>query len=111
MFKKFILYALGHPKKIIAISAVLVVLSLIQVPRIKVDTDPENMLPDTAPVRVFHHDTKQEFGLYDIVVLGIVNNKHPQGVFNAGTLKKVYDITEEVKKIDGVSLIEEDNVF
>ncbi len=102
MFKKFILYALGHPKKIIAISAVLVVLSLIQVPRIKVDTDPENMLPDTAPVRVFHHDTKQEFGLYDIVVLGIVNEKHPQGVFNTGTLKKIYDITEEIKKVDGV---------
>ncbi len=116
MFKKFILYTLGHPKKVIAISAILVVLSLIQFPRIKVDTDPENMLPDTAPVRVFHHETKKEFGLYDIVVLGIVNEKHPQGVFNPSTLKKVFDITEEIKKIDGViareivSLSTKDNI-
>lgn len=102
MFKKFILYALGHPKKIIILSAVLVVLSLMQFPRIKVDTDPENMLPETASVRVFHHDTKEEFGLYDIVVLGVVNKQHPHGVFNVDTLTKVYNITESVKKIDGV---------
>ena len=102
MFKKFILYALGHPKKIVAVIATLVVLSLIQFPKIKVDTDPENMLPETAPVRVFHHDTKKEFGLYDIVVLGVVNDKHPHGAFNVETLGKIYDITESVKKIDGV---------
>ncbi|MCK5082193.1 MAG: MMPL family transporter, partial [Candidatus Omnitrophica bacterium] len=102
MFKKFILYTLGHPKKIMILSAVLVALSFIQFSRIKVDTDPENMLPETAPVRVFHHDTKKEFGLYDIVVLGVVNDHHPQGAFNVETLGKIYNITESIKKIDGV---------
>ena len=102
MVKKLILYALGHPKKIVILTAALVALSLMQFPRIKVDTDPENMLPDTAAVRVFHHDTKKEFGLYDMVVLGIVNDQHPQGVFNVATLGKIYAITEEIKEIGGV---------
>ena len=42
---------------------------------IKIDTDPENMLPADEPVRVFHNQMKKELSLYDMVVVGIVNEK------------------------------------
>jgi predicted RND superfamily exporter protein len=64
------------------------------IPLIKVDTDPENMLSEDEPVRVFHNQTKQEFALSDIVVVGIVNNKNPNGVFNPDSLGKIYELTE-----------------
>ena len=102
MFKKFILYALSHSKKVMSVSVVLLILALIQFPKIKVDTDPENMLPADAPVRVFHHEVKKEFALYDFVVLGIVNEKDVNGVFNPKTLQTVFSLTEDIKKIDGV---------
>ncbi len=58
-----------------------------------VDTDPENMLAADEPVRVFHNRMKAEFALNDIVVLGIVNEDHPDGVFNPDSLGRIYELT------------------
>ncbi len=60
----------------------------------KVDTDPENMLSEDEAVRVFHTRMKKEFDLNDVVVLGIVNEDHPDGVFNPATLMHVQVLTE-----------------
>ena len=102
MFKKLIEFSFNKPKTIIAAIIVLVILAAFQFPRIKVDTDPENMLSEDEFVRVFHHEVKREFAIYDFIVLGIVNEKNSQGVFNVETLNRIYDITEKIKKIDGV---------
>ncbi|MBD3272083.1 MAG: MMPL family transporter [Elusimicrobia bacterium] len=102
MFKKLILFSINRPKTIMGIIAALTLIALIQFPRVTVDTDPENMLSDKEFVRVFHHDVKREFGLYDFIVLGIVNESHPDGVFNVETLNTMYAITEKIKPIEGV---------
>lgn len=94
--------AMKYPKLVFAAALVLALWALLQFPSMKVDTDPENMLPEDAPVRVFHHENKKEFALYDFIVLGIVNEKDPAGVFNPVTLKKIHDLTEKIKKIEGV---------
>lgn len=65
----------------------------------KIDTDPENMLSVREPIRVFHNMKKKEMSLYDMVVVGIVNDRHPQGVFNPASLNKVYEITEFAKTL------------
>jgi hydrophobe/amphiphile efflux-3 (HAE3) family protein len=95
-------YGIRHAKIVVGAMVLSTIIALVQLPRLEVDTDPENMLPSDAPVRVFHHDTKKEFGLYDYMVLGIVNERHPQGVFNTETLTRIYHITEEIKEIKGV---------
>ncbi len=59
---------------------------------VKVDTDPENMLDVQEPVRVFHNQMRREFTLYDMLVVGVVNQKHPQGVFNQATLTRVHEL-------------------
>ncbi len=82
---------------IVAISNLTTYLPL--VPKIQVDTDPENMLRKDEPVRVFHNEMKKQFTIYEIVVLGVVNEKHPQGVFNADTLNKIYQLTEYAKTL------------
>lgn len=102
MFGKIIEFSIRRPKIIMALVIVAVVLSVIQFPKMKVDTDPENMLPETEFVRVFHHEVKKEFGLYDLIVVGVVNEKSDDGVFAPETLEKIYSITEKIKGIDGV---------
>lgn len=102
MFRKLIQYAVHHPKVIMVLTALMVGAALTQFPGIKVDTDPENMLPEDAAVRVFHNSVKKEFAIYDFIVLGIVNTENPYGVFNVETLGRVYRLTEEIKEIDGV---------
>jgi len=66
---------------------------------ITIDTDPENMLPADEAVRVFHNQMKKELSLYDMVVVGIVNDKHPDGVFNTETLANIYALTEYAKTL------------
>ncbi len=100
--KRLIRFSFNNPKIIVFATLLIVLVAGLQLPRIKVDTDPENMLPENEFARIFHDETKKEFAIYDFIVLGVINDKHPQGVFNVETLNKVYDITEKIKTIDGV---------
>ncbi|MFH1459027.1 MAG: efflux RND transporter permease subunit [Candidatus Omnitrophota bacterium] len=102
MFKKLIQFSFEKPKLILLITAVLVILALIQFPRIKVDTDPENMLSEDEFVRVFDHQVKKEFTVHNFIVLGIVNEADPNGVFNVQTLNTIYELTDRIKNIEGV---------
>ncbi|MFA4992540.1 MAG: MMPL family transporter [Candidatus Omnitrophota bacterium] len=102
MINKLVAFALKKPKLIFTVTFILVLVSLAAFIRVKVDTDPENMLPEKEFVRVFDHEVKKEFAIYDYIVLGVVNEKDAQGVFNPATLEKVYKITDDVKKVDGV---------
>ncbi|MEJ2646963.1 MAG: MMPL family transporter [Sedimentisphaerales bacterium] len=92
-------YSLKHYKLITVVMVIftLVLGSLIY--RIRVDTDPENMLSDQEAVRVFHNLTKKEFDLSDLVVVGIVNNKDPNGVYNPASLAKIYELTQFSEKL------------
>lgn len=68
-------------------------------PPLRVDTDPENMLSSDEPVRVFHNQMKKALTLYDIVVVGVVNDKDPDGVFNPASLEKIHRLTEFAKTL------------
>ncbi len=69
--------------------------------QIKVDTDPENMLDADEPVRVRHDRMKETFGLYDMIVVGVVNETDPNGVFNPDSLARIYELTEFAKSLQG----------
>ncbi len=66
---------------------------------LRVDTDPQNMLPSDEPVRVLNDSMKKDLQLYDMVVVGIVNEKHPDGVFNPETLSNIYELTRYAKTL------------
>ena len=91
--------AAHHRKSIYLVLLSLVVLALVQLPRIKVDTDPENMLPADNSERVFHNQTKQTFTMHDTLVVGVVN---PSGIYNPATLAKVSQVTEYADGLEGV---------
>ncbi len=69
-----------------------------------IDTDPENMLSAEEPVRIFNDDMKSEFSLYDMLVVGIVNDQAPDYVFNPQTLKDIYELTEYAKTLTGADV-------
>ncbi|HPQ65640.1 MAG TPA: MMPL family transporter [bacterium] len=66
---------------------------------LRVDTDPENMLPAEEAVRVFHNRMKEEMSLSDMVVVGVVNETDPDGVFNPESLARIYELTEFAKTL------------
>ena len=70
-------------------------------PLVHVDTDPENMLSKQDPVRVFHNAMKERFAVHDMIVVGVVNEEDPDGVFNPSSLRKVYALTQFARRLQG----------
>ena len=100
--EKILVFPIRHPRTIIA-AVILLVLGLgSQLPRIVIDTDPENMLPADQASRVFHNQVKRDFTLYDIIVVGVVNETDPDGVFNPVSLGNIHRLTRRIEQIEGV---------
>src|SRR3972149_9211179 len=89
------------PKFTIAFFLLITIFFAMQFPKMKIDTDPENMLEQNQVDRVFYDKVKKEFGINDLLVVGIVDE---QGIFNPNTLKKLAKIVDETLKIKGVTL-------
>lgn len=100
--KRFIEFSINYPKSIISFFILATLVSAFFIPNISIDTDPENMLSEDTHVRMFHSQVKEEFSLYDMLVLGVVNEKNEYGVFNPKTLSNIFMLTSEIKKTDGV---------
>ncbi len=94
--------SIRYPRTVVAVVVVLVLGLGSQIPRIVIDTDPENMLPADQPSRVFHNQVKKDFNLHDIIVVGVVNEEDPDGVFNPSSLEKIHRLTGHIEQIEGV---------
>ncbi|MEN6427843.1 MAG: MMPL family transporter [Phycisphaerales bacterium] len=97
--RKIVEFSLDHYKLVTWVMVIFTLVCTAFIPLIKVDTDPENMLSEHEAVRVFHEQTKKDFILNDIVVVGIVNNKDPNGVFNPHSLQRIYELTQYAKTL------------
>ena len=102
MKRKILDFPLQHARLVFIGLAVLTIGLGSAIPSIQVDTDPENMLSEDDPARVFHNETKEEFALHDLIVVGVVNEAEPEGVFNPESLARIHELNEQVKSIDGV---------
>ncbi len=69
------------------------------IPSITIDTDPENMLPDNNPQRVFHNEVKETFAMHDMIIVGVVNEN---SVYNQQTLTDLHTVSNYAESLDGV---------
>ena len=97
--KQLIYWSIDHPKGTMLLTAIVTLLFLVQFPRVVIDTDPENMLEPDQADRVFYDQVKEDFGIYDLIVVGITDG---QGIFRTETLEKLARIAEDVLGIEGV---------
>uniref|UniRef100_UPI00405757C1 efflux RND transporter permease subunit n=1 Tax=Candidatus Electronema sp. TaxID=2698783 RepID=UPI00405757C1 len=94
LLDKAVGFSIRKPKIVTAVMVALTLIIGAFIVKVHVDTDPENMLSEHEHVRVFHDQTKKEFGLHDVVAVGVVNERHPDGVFNPETLRKVHALSK-----------------
>src|SRR3990172_6419058 len=93
--------SIARPKLIFGLLLLITLVFAAQLPKLRLDTNPKNMLPPTSDVRVWNDSVDQTFALYeDTIVVGVV---HPKSVLNQRTLAKVRDITAAILKIKGVA--------
>ena len=96
---KLINSAIQRPRLVTVTMVIVTLLLASLILKVKVDTDPENMLSKDEAVRIFHHQVKKDFDLNDVVVLGIVNEKDRDGVFNPQTLARVAELTAFIRTL------------
>ncbi|WP_229817259.1 efflux RND transporter permease subunit [Thalassotalea profundi] len=82
-------------------------------PNLTIDTDPENMLSSDNAARLFHNQTKQDFNMHDMIVVGAISKK---SIFTPDNLAALKTLSDQITNIDGViskdvlSLSEVDNI-
>ncbi len=94
-------FSVKTPWLVIVVTVLITAFFAMQFPKIKIDTDPENMLPVDEPARVFDLQTKDDFALADFIAVGVVSQS---GAFTPKTLNRVYSITAEIEEIEGVNV-------
>jgi hydrophobe/amphiphile efflux-3 (HAE3) family protein len=62
---------------------------------IKFDTDFMKMLPEDNPVRVAQESMEEEFGVADMIIIGLVTDD----IFNSDFLEKIKNLSKELKRI------------
>lgn len=92
-------FSINHPWAVIGAVVVITAFFAWQLPGIKIDTDPENMLRADEPARLFDHEVKEDFAISDFIAVGVVDEG---GAFNKDLLTNIYAIVEEISEIDGV---------
>ena len=102
MIDRILSLAIRRPKVVFAAVAVLLIGLGSQLPRITIDTDPQNMLQPDQPARVFHNQMRERFDVPDVIVVGVVNERDQDGVFNPQSLSNIFALTEKIRRIDGV---------
>jgi len=105
--------SLDRPRTVVSLAIIVTVVFALQLPRIHIDTDPENMLAPDQPDRLLYDRVKEDFGIHDLIVVGIVDER---GVFRAESLEAISRATAALLGIQGVvipdvvSLTTTDNV-
>ena len=92
-------WAINRSKIVAVLMVLVVIVAGAFLSKVVMDTDPENMLMKTEPARIFHNETKKAFELSEIVVLGVVNEEDPDGVFAVETLGRIHELTEFAKTL------------
>jgi hypothetical protein len=109
-------FASARPRLVYALVLLLVAVSGALATRIQIDTDPENMLPADQPDRVFHDQVENRFTLHDAIVVGLVNESDPDGIYNPRSLAALHTLSRQILQLEGViapdlmSLAESDNI-
>jgi predicted RND superfamily exporter protein len=94
-------FSIRRPKWVLLIVGLLTLLFLTQFPKIRTDTNPKHMLPDTSDVRVWNDAVDKTFALYeDTIVVGVENDA---GVLNRETLGRIARITDGILGLEGVA--------
>jgi predicted RND superfamily exporter protein len=90
---------LRRPKTVILASLLLTLVLAALMVRVKIDTDPENMLPRDDPVRVLNESMREDFGVRPMIALGIIDEG---GVLTPETMTAAASVVDEIGTLDGV---------
>jgi predicted RND superfamily exporter protein len=98
-------FVFRHPKKIVALSLLVVVGLVTQFPKMDLDTSTEGFLPRDSQLRVTYDQFREQFGRDEVILLLV----EPPSVFDLAFLRKLdalqKDLENEVPKLHEVNTL------
>ena len=95
-------YAIGHPRSVLAIAAVVTLAAAPGILRLKLRTDGHALVNPSAPEVRYDKEIRDRFGIEDNIVV-VIRSGRPEGVFNPGTVQLVRELTAEFLKLPGIN--------
>ena len=94
-------FSIRRPRLVLLLTGLVTLVFMVQFPRIRTDTNPKHMLPETSDVRVWNDQVDKVFALYeDTIVVGVENDA---GVLNRETLGRIVGVTDGILALQGVA--------
>jgi len=97
--RRIVLASFDRPVAVLLAAAAVTLFACIALLGIRIDTDPENMLSPSQPDRVVYDGLKRDFGLNDLIVVGVID---PEGAFRPRTLAAVAAVIDSILELPGV---------
>ncbi|MHC5110645.1 MAG: efflux RND transporter permease subunit [Planctomycetota bacterium] len=94
-------YAIRNPVRAVALGVVVTAATASGILRLQIRTDGNALVPQNAPEVAFDRQIRDRFGLEDPFAI-VIRTDLPEGIFNAGILRFVKELTEACQKIEGV---------
>ena len=94
-------YSIRHPKRVIALAALLTAAVAPGLLRLRLRTDGHALVPPDTPEIQQDHRIREDFGLDDPLVV-FIRTTHPHGLFNTHTIQLVQDLTDAIEKLEDV---------
>jgi len=82
---------------VLILLAIVTTASITQLPHLRMETNIEDMLPKSMDAYINKKKLEKLFSSTDMVVIGILNETHPEGIYNPHTLRLVDELTNWLK--------------
>jgi len=94
--------AIHHPRLVLIVAALVILVAVPGIFRLKLLTDGHALVSPTAPEVVADELVRSHFSIHDQVVV-LIQSGNTNGIYNPATLQLVRDLTEELKRNAGVA--------
>jgi len=101
-FRSLSRLAIRRPVRVLVIATVVTLATAPGILRLKLRTDAHALVPQDAPEVRYDKALREQFGIEDQIVV-LVQSKHPDGIFNPGTLQLVRELTADCQKLPGIN--------
>lgn len=94
--------SIRHPCRTLAVTLLLTLAAAPGLLRLQLRTDGHALVPHDDPAVAYDSRVRAELGVRDPIAV-VLRTAHPDGIFNAATLRRVRDLTAALRRLDGVT--------
>lgn len=93
--------SIRHPVRVLAVAAILVLAASSGLPRLRLRTDGQALVPPASPEVLADREIRRKFGTRDLIAV-VIGSDREGGIFNPDSLRRIEELTAALRRFDGV---------